>query len=279
MSIALELLKNVPLFQLFDDHELAELVAHVEERRYVAGQAVCKAGEPGGEMHVILDGTAETVVIDHDGRRVVIAETERGDIFGELSLLDGEPRSASVVATRPLHTCAINRTDLEYLFSKHPNAALDVLKVLGRRIRKTDEILRSRTLRNPNTVIEEQSSFGDRVSDMVASFGGSWSFINISIVTIFTWIAVNLWMLTQPFDPAPFIGLNLVLSLVAAMQAPIIMMSQNRQDTKDRLRGELDYDVNRRAEAEIQGLARKMNLLGEKMGDVEELLREKLAQG
>jgi uncharacterized membrane protein len=272
MPIELELLKNVPLFQLFDDDELRELAKHVEERSYVAGQTVFKAGESGNEMHVVLAGKADTYVVDHDGRRVIVNESEPGEIFGELSLLDGEPRSASVIATMPLQTCVIDRTDLQFLFTKRPAAALDVLQVLGRRIRKTDEMLRERTLRNPNVVIEEQTKLGDRIADKVASFGGSWKFINFCVVTISAWIVLNLWLLSQPFDPAPFIGLNLALSLIAAMQAPIIMMSQNRQDAKDRVRSELEYQVNVRAELGIVELNQKVDQLRDDL--IEQLLKK-----
>jgi len=265
MPIPLELLKNVPLFQLFDDDELRELTAQIEERVFVAGQTIFRAGEAGGEMHVVLSGKSETFVIDHEGRRVVVAESVPGDIFGELSLLDSEPRSAGVMATAPLRTCVIDRNDLLNLFSKRPAAAMDVLQVLGRRIRKTDEMLRERTLRNPNTVIEEQMNLGDRISDLVASFGGSWSFINFSLAAILGWIALNLWFLAHPFDPAPFIGLNLLLSLVAAMQAPIIMMSQNRQDAKDRVRADLDYQVNLRSESGVTELNRKLDQIREEL--------------
>jgi uncharacterized membrane protein len=259
MPIDPELLKGVPLFQLFDVDELRELTAQIEERAYVAGQTVFRAGEAGGEMHVVLAGKSETFIIDHEGRRVVVAESEPGDIFGELSLLDSEPRSAGVMATKALRTCVIDRNDLLALFTKRPQAALDVLQVLGRRIRKTDEMLRERTLRNPNTVIEEQSSFGDRVADLVAGFGGSWSFINVSLAAILGWMALNVWFLVQPFDPAPFIGLNLALSTIAALQAPIIMMSQNRQDAKDRVRADLDYQVNLRSEAGVRELNQKLD--------------------
>lgn len=265
MPVDLDLLKNVPLFQLFDADELRELAAQVDERSYVAGQTIFKAGEAGSEMHVVLVGKAETFVIDRDGRRVVVADSEPGEIFGELSLLDGEPRSAGVIATGALRTCVINREDLLYLFTKKPAAALDVLQVLGRRIRKTDEMLRERRLRNPNVVIQEQSSFADLMADKVATFVGSWRYINASIMLIVFWIAANLWLLSQPFDPAPFIALNLVLSMVTAMQAPLIMMSQNRQDAKDRVRSELEYQVNVRAELGVVELNQKLERLREEL--------------
>jgi CRP/FNR family cyclic AMP-dependent transcriptional regulator len=136
--------------------------------------------------------------------------------------------------------------------------------------------VRVRANRNPNDIIEEDMTFGERIADSVASFGGSWTFIITFGVAICTYTAVNVLGRQIAWDPYPFILLNLFLSMLAAIQAPVIMMSQNRQDTKDRLRGELDYDVNRRAELEIQGLARKLNLLGEKIGDVEDLLRQKI---
>ncbi|HEX4130264.1 MAG TPA: DUF1003 domain-containing protein [Pirellulales bacterium] len=265
MPVAIELLKVVPLFQLLDDDELRELAAHIDERSYAAGQTVFKAGDPGGEMHVVLEGYAETFVVDHDGHRVTIDECDAGDIFGELSLLDSEPRSASVVATRALRTCVIERSDLAKLFARRPMAAMDVLQVLGRRIRRTDEMLRERALRNPNLVIEEQSSLGDWVADVVATFGGSWMFIHLSIAIILGWIALNWWVLKVPFDPAPFIGLNLVLSLIAALQAPVIMMSQNRQDAKDRVRSELEYQVNVRAELGVRELQQELGRLKENL--------------
>lgn len=265
MPVDLELLKNVPLFHLFDDDELRELAAQVDERSYVAGQTIFKAGEAGSEMHVVLVGRAETFIIDRDGRRVVVADSEPGEIFGELSLLDGEPRSAGVIAVVPVRTCVINREDLLYLFTKKPAAALDVLQVLGRRIRKTDEMLRERRLRNPNVVIQEQSNFAERTADRVASFVGSWRYINVSLVLILIWMAANVWWILHPFDPAPFIGLNLVLSVVTAMQAPLIMMSQNRQDAKDRVRSELEYQVNVRAELGVVELNQKLDRMREEM--------------
>jgi len=136
-----------------------------------------------------------------------------------------------------------------------------------------------RANRHPNEVIEQDATFGERVADTVAGFGGSWTFIIACVLALLVYVTTATWTGKRSWDPYPFILLNLFLSMLAAIQAPIIMMSQNRQDTKDRLRGELDYDVNRRAEAEIQGLARKLNLLGEKIGDVEELLREQFPRG
>ena len=133
--------------------------------------------------------------------------------------------------------------------------------------------------RNLNQVFEERLTLGQRLADRVAAVGGSWGFISGFDIFLVAWAMINGVVLAKhSLDPYPFIFLNLLLSMLAAVQAPVIMMSQNRQDTKDRLRGELDYDVNRRAETEIQGLARKLNVLGEKIGDVEDMLRARLAR-
>jgi CRP/FNR family cyclic AMP-dependent transcriptional regulator len=153
---------------------------------------------------------------------------------------------------------------------------MDMLTVLGRQFHASQQLVRLRASRNPNDVIEEDMTFGERVADAVASFGGSWTFIITFAVAICGYTTINIFLRGSAWDPYPFILLNLFLSMLAAIQAPVIMMSQNRQDTKDRLRGELDYDVNRRAESEIQGLARKLNMLGDKIGDVEDLLRQKI---
>jgi uncharacterized membrane protein len=154
-----------------------------------------------------------------------------------------------------------------------------MLTVLGRQFHASQQLVRVRASRNPNDMIESEATFGERIADEVARFGGSWAFIIMFGAAIVVYAGLNSTLGGSAWDPYPFILLNLFLSMLAAIQAPVIMMSQNRQDTKDRLRGELDYEVNRRAETEIQGLARKLNLLGDKMGDVEDLIREKLAEG
>jgi uncharacterized membrane protein len=171
-------------------------------------------------------------------------------------------------------TCIeIDRSDIETLIRKRPDAGMDMLAVLGRHFHSAQHLARSRSLRNPNELIEEKSTFGDRIADAVAQFGGSWRFIILFGVVLVVYTAANVGMGQGAWDPYPFILLNLFLSMLAAIQAPVIMMSQNRQDTKDRMRGELDYEVNRRAESEIRSLASKLHSLAEKMGDIEERLR------
>jgi len=168
----------------------------------------------------------------------------------------------------------VDRHDIMVLLERKPHAGMDMLAVLGKQYHGSQRLVRVRSMRNPNEVIEEESTFGERLADAVARFGGSWFFIIAFGLAIVTYSSTNIALGKSAWDPYPFILLNLFLSMLAAIQAPVIMMSQNRQDTKDRLRGELDYDVNRRAESEIQGLSRKLNLLGEKMNDIEDLLRQ-----
>jgi uncharacterized membrane protein len=172
----------------------------------------------------------------------------------------------------------VDRNDISVLIQRKPHAGLDMMTVQGRQFHASQQLVRIRAHRNPNEVIEEEMTTGERVADAVARFGGSWSFIISFVVVLLGYSAVSIAMGKNSWDPYPFILLNLFLSMLAAIQAPVIMMSQNRQDTKDRLRGELDYDVNRRAESEIKALSEKLNNLGEKIVDVEELLRERLSK-
>ena len=263
-----QVLRQTAAFQLLDDDELAELTAHVDERTFATGQAIFQAGEPGGAMHVVLSGRVEVYLLDDDRRRVVLNELGPGEIFGELSLFDGDERSASVRAIEPTRTFLIDRADLERLFSRKPQAALDVLTVMSRRLRQTDLLLSQRVARNPNEVLEEESTFGERVADGVARFGGSWAFMFAFAACLLVWVGLNTVLLLgrpEPFDPYPFILLNLFLSMLAAIQAPVIMMSQNRQDTKDRVRSELDYQVNLKAEIEIMELHAKFERLEQRL--------------
>jgi uncharacterized membrane protein len=190
-------------------------------------------------------------------------------------MLDQTAHQTDAVALQETECLEVDRHDIVILLERKPHAGMDMLAVLGRQFHASQHLVRLRANRNPNDMIEESMTFGERIADAVASFGGSWTFIITFAVAICAYTAVNIVLRRSAWDPYPFILLNLFLSMLAAIQAPVIMMSQNRQDTKDRLRGELDYDVNRRAESEIQGLARKLNLLGEKIGDVEDLLRAK----
>lgn len=191
MPFDLSLLKQVPMFKLFDEDELSELGQHIEERNFVSGQTIFRAGDPGGAMHVVILGKVELFIIDHAGNRTSVGVVEPGEMFGELSLLDSEPRSASAVALEATHTCCIDRNDLTLLFRKRPESALDILATLSQRLRRADLMLVDNMAQNANQVIEEKLTFGDRISDAVARFGGSWMFINSFIVLLLLWMGLR----------------------------------------------------------------------------------------
>jgi|SRR5579859_96830 len=272
-----ELLRQVPLFALLDDEETAVLAGQVEVKQFAARQRIYKIGDPGGRAYVVVSGTVRVTTVDEDHQEVVVDEPSQGEFFGFASMLDETAHQSSAIALQETVCLEVDRHDITILLERKPLAGMDMLAVLGRQFHASQKLVRVRAARNPNEVIEEEETMGERVADHVASFGGSWTFITSFAVVLISYAALSAGMGQRSWDPYPFILLNLFLSMLAAIQAPIIMMSQNRQDKKDRLRGELDYQVNRRAEAEIQGLAHKINLIGDKIGDVEDLLRNRTA--
>lgn len=273
MACDAQVLRDVPLFSLLDDDETAVLAGQVELKRFAARQRIYKAGDAGGQAYVMVTGMVRVTTLDQDHQEVVMDEPAHGEFFGFASMLDQTPHQTTAVALEETTCLEIGREDIAHLIERKPHAGMDLLTTLGRQFHASQELVRLRTTRNVNELIEEESTFGDRIADEVARFGGSWRFIITFGVVLVVYTAVNVLLNTRAWDPYPFILLNLFLSMLAAIQAPVIMMSQNRQDTKDRLRGELDYEVNRRAESEIQIMARKLNLLDEKIGDVEDLVR------
>ena len=193
-------------------------------------------------------------------------------------MLEQTPHQTTAMSLEETTCLEVDRNDIAVLLQRKPMAGMDMLTVLGKQFHASHRLVRVRAARNPNDIIEEESTLGERIADSVARFGGSWTFIIMFGVVLIVYACLNTFLLThRAWDPYPFILLNLFLSMLAAIQAPIIMMSQNRQDTKDRLRSELDFDVNRRAASEIQGLARKLNILGEKIVDLEDALRARLS--
>ncbi|HUL69759.1 MAG TPA: DUF1003 domain-containing protein [Gemmatimonadales bacterium] len=259
MSANHEMLAEIPMFALLDEAERAALVALMTAHKFAAGETIFTYGDVGDSVHIIRNGKVEVFVESLDGEKVVLAENEAGDAFGEISVLDGGPRTATAVALEDCETLVLDREGLLHLFRDHPHSALDLLTVMGRRLRATDELLRTQVSRNVNVEVEESLTLGQRVADMVASFGGSWPFIIFFGVFLTVWMILNVEMSGRAWDPYPFILLNLVLSTLAAIQAPVIMMSQNRQAFKDRLQAEQDYKVNLKAELEVAELHRKID--------------------
>ena len=269
-----ETLRHVPLFALLDDDEAAVLAGQVEEKKFAPRQRIFKIGDPSGAAYVVVSGRVRLTIVDEDNQEVVVDEPTHGEFFGFASMLEQTSHQTSAMAVDEAEVLEVTREDISVLLQRKPLAGMDMLSVLGRQFHAAQQLVRKRATRNADEIFEKQATFGERIADNVAQFGGSWTFIIIFGIAMAIYTAINTHLGAKAWDPYPFILLNLFLSMLAAIQAPVIMMSQNRQDAKDRLRGELDFDVNRRSEAQIQGLARKLNLLGEQMGDVEEMLRD-----
>ena len=266
-------LKHVPLFELLDDDELAVLAAQVDLKQFAPRQRIFKIGEASQQAYILMSGSVRVTTVDEDQQEVLIDEPEHGGFFGFASMLDQTPHQTNAMAMEDTVCVELDRDDIATLLQRKPMAGLNMLSVLGRQFHASQRLIQLRASRNPNEVIEAEATFGERVADAVARFGGSWNFIILFAVILIAYSSVNIILKGRAWDPYPFILLNLFLSMLASIQAPVIMMSQNRQDTKDRLRSELDFDVNRRAEAGIQALSQKLNLLTDKMEDVEDLVR------
>jgi CRP/FNR family cyclic AMP-dependent transcriptional regulator len=273
MTCKVEDLRQIPLFALLDDDELGVLAAQVEVKRFAARQRIYKMGEAGKHAYVMIAGAVRVSTVDESHQEVVVDEPRHGDFFGFASMLEDTPHQTTALALEETSCLEVSRDDIETLVRQKPMAGMDMLTVVSRQFHASQHLVRVRASRNVNEVIEEEMRFPQRIADAVARFGGSWSFIILFGLVLLTYTSTNILLKGRSWDPYPFILLNLFLSMLAAIQAPVIMMSQNRQDSKDRVRGELDYDVNRRAEAEIQALSNKLNLLNEKIGDVDDLLR------
>ena len=268
-----EVLKQVSLFSRLDADEAAVLAAQVELRSFSPQQRIYKRGDQGDRGYVMVSGKVRVITVDDDHQEVVVDEPAPGEFFGFASMLEQSPHQTEAVSLEPTECIEVDRNDILVLLQHKPHAGMDMLASLGHQFHASQQLVRVRANRNPNEIIEEKETFGERVADSVAAFGGSWTFITIFALFMLAYTSINVSLRRAAWDPYPFILLNLFLSMLAAIQAPVIMMSQNRQDKKDRLRGELDYDVNRRAHGEIQGLAHKLNLLGDRLGDIEDLLR------
>jgi uncharacterized membrane protein len=274
MACKPEVLKSVPLFSLLDDDETAVLAGQVEVKTFAARQRIYKAGDPG-MAYVMVSGRVRVTTVDEDQQEVVVDEPSKGEFFGFASMLEQTPHQTTATALEESECLEVSRDDIEVLLRRKPLAGMDLLTTLGHQYHSAHQLVRLRATRNPNEIIEKEMTAGERIADAVAGFGGSWTFIITFGVVLTTYTLANIILDRKAWDPYPFILLNLFLSMLAAIQAPVIMMSQNRQDTKDRLRGELDFDVNRRAEAEIQTMSRKLNLLDERIDDLSDLIRGK----
>jgi CRP/FNR family transcriptional regulator, cyclic AMP receptor protein len=258
------LLAEVPFFQLLDDEERNILASQLDVVRFKEGELIFSYGDPGDSLFVIREGEVEVFFKDDTGGRIVLETARSGDFFGELSLLDNGPRTASVVATRDTEALRVDRADLDHLLHLHPEAAMEMLTAMGRRMRVTAELLRHTASRNVNDEIEDRRTKIQKAADWIAEFSGSIAFLVIHLVLFGLWIAMNVGEGIPGipmFDPFPFGLLTMAVSLEAIILSVFVLLSQNRQAAKERVRGDIEYDVNLKAELEIAHLHEKVDRL------------------
>jgi uncharacterized membrane protein len=260
-QMTLESLRSVPLFASLDDDAAKDLRNLLSEKTVTQNTRLFRRGETGDAMYLIESGRVRISIRDDDKNEVTLAELAQGDFFGEMSIIDGRQRSADAQVIEDSRLAVLSRDAFLSFVRKKPDVALEMLSALTDRLRRTDELLRSRVSRNANEMEEARATVADRAADLIAEFGGSWKFIIISMLLIIFWIVFNSWILFRGFDPAPYQMLNLTLAVIAGMQAPIIMMSQNRQGGKDRLRADLDYQVNLKNELSLAEVLRRLDVL------------------
>ena len=260
-QMTLEALRSVPLFGSLDDEAAKDLRNLLSDKIVPQNTRLFKQGDQGDAMYLIESGRVRISLRDDDKQEVTLAELAQGDFFGEMSIIDGRQRSADARVIEDARLAILSRDAFLSFVRTNPDVGLEMLSALTDRLRRTDEMLRSRVSRNANDEEKARLTLSDRAADLIAEFGGSWKFIGVSIGLIIFWIIFNSFLLVRGFDPAPYQMLNLVLAVIAGMQAPIIMMSQNRQGEKDRLRADLDYQVNLKNELSLAEVLRRLDVL------------------
>lgn len=265
MAADVRLLEEVPLFAELSDEERALLAAQLDVVSVPAGQKVFSRGDPGGALYLVRSGEVQLSLQDTTGEMLVLETAGRGDFFGELSLLDGNPRSADARVLQDATCLRVDREDLELLFSRRPSAALVVLAAIGRRLREADKLLRKRSSVSPNEAVEEKLTPVQRVADALAAFSGTFTFLLLHAAWFAVWIGLNLgWVPgVESFDPFPFGLLTMVVSLEAIFLSCFVLISQSRQAAKDRIRSDVEYGANIRAGLEVTQLHAKMDDLYE----------------
>jgi uncharacterized membrane protein len=260
-----DLLATVPLFKLLGDDERADLEAVLERRNFARDDKVFSLGEPGDSLYIVGTGSVELFVKDNTGSKIVLTVCEAGQVFGELSLFDGGARTASAVCMQDTTLLVLDRDDLLTFLRRHPDAALDLLTTMGQRMRSADEMLRRRVSRNINEEMQIRSTTVEKIADVIAEFSGSISFLVLNAVWFTGWIVWNTLPALPHFDEYPFGFLTMMVSLEAIFLSIFVLVSQNRQAAKDRLRADAEYEVNLKAELEITHLHEKMDFLTEEL--------------
>lgn len=253
------------MLKQLDNAELEKLAELMEQVSFKAGQMVFHQHDPGDALYIVDSGAVRLWVLDEDAKQVTLAELQAGDFTGEIAVLDNGERSANATALTDTVLHKLRSDHFQDFLLQHPAIAVDVIREVGRRMRQTNLLVSQRISRNVNVEMEQKATIGQRIADRVASFGGSWTFIIIYCAALTFWMGLNTFALSHygkgengaQFDPYPYILLNLMLSMTAALQAPIIMMSQNRAAEKDRLAAEQDFHVNLKSELLLEELIRR----------------------
>jgi len=261
-EMTLDAIRSVPLFASLDDEATRELRSLLRTRDVATGIALFRTGDDGDAMYLIESGRVRIAVTDEDKKEIILAELARGDFFGEMAIIDGKQRSADAVIAEDARLAVLSRDNFLRFIRDNPMVALEMLSATFSRLRSTDRMLQQRVSRNVNEEQKKRSTLADRAADLIAEFGGSWKFIGAAIGFLIFWVLLNTWLLQgKGFDPFPYVLLNLVLGMITGLQAPIIMMSQNRQSGKDRLRADLDYQVNLKNELALTEVLRRLDVL------------------
>jgi CRP/FNR family cyclic AMP-dependent transcriptional regulator len=264
-----DILARIPIFEDVPAEDRVHAEGLWKPRSLQAGEYLFQRSDPGDSMFVLSEGELEVIIPAEVGQGEVVVSTLRpGDFVGELALLSGMPRTAAARATSDTQLMEMARSDFMAFMEKRPNVAIAMLQEMGKRLRATNELFMNITSKNANDLLDQQLTVGERVADQIAVFGGSWSFIFAFGFFLFSWMGINIihyWFL--PFDDFPFIFLNLMLSCLAAIQAPLIMMSQNRAGKKDRVKADLDYQSGVKSELMLQQLHGKMDALTEHLDE------------
>jgi CRP/FNR family cyclic AMP-dependent transcriptional regulator len=267
LSVDPQLLADVPFFELLDDEQRALLAARVETTQEKAGHSMWGYGDPGDSLYIVRSGAVEIYFKNDTGERIVLETARAGDFFGEISLLDGGPRTASALVTEDLDAVVVDRGDLDEFLRICPAAALSLLAASGRRMRETAKLLRHSVSRDINEETEDKRTTVMKVADWISEFSGSLEFLFIHLGLFFIWIVLNIGPLAHTsignFDPFPFGLLTMVVSLEAIILSVFVLLSQNRQVARDRVRNDIEYQVNLKAELEIGHLHEKMDQLHE----------------
>jgi CRP/FNR family cyclic AMP-dependent transcriptional regulator len=262
VSTVPDLLLDVPIFASLDEESRIEVARVCNCCDYEAGETLFRQGDPASAMYLVRDGEVTICIATPDDPELVVATMCRGDFFGELAMFDGSPRSATANVIRRAKLLLLRRGDFIELLGRQPKLAVAMLASIASRLRATNHLFARSAARNLNDEIDQHYTLADRIADRVAEFGGSWWFIAFFGLVIAGWMMLNAaQVFFRPFDPFPYIFLNLVLNVICAVQAPVIMMSQNRQSAKDRLGADLDYQLNLKLEAQLQELHLKVDEL------------------